>query len=112
MPRTDRRPTPMATKRSDDLRLWAAENESIGHALSMTLRHDAFVMRLECLPMKVDSSEARMVDTTWFAIADLLAHARFKCHDYTSEHIQREVDMNVKTHYITHEDGTYISAWN
>jgi len=57
MPRGERRTVPEATKRSDDLKLWAAENESIGHALSMTLRHDAFVMRLECLPMKVDSSE-------------------------------------------------------
>ena len=88
-----------------DVIMWRTAHEALSFALSQTLRHDARAMGLQPL---IRNNK----DTTWYRIADLLAHPRFQAWGHSEEHIIREVEVNNKTRFVLHPDTVHISAWN
>jgi RNA:NAD 2'-phosphotransferase (TPT1/KptA family) len=91
--------------RSKDPAEWRRGKETIGYALSQTLRHHAYQMGLQSLV--VNGRE-----TSWFRISDILSHPRFTAWEWTEEQLHQEVATNYKRRFVLHGDQLHISAWN
>ena len=80
----------------------------------MTLRHDGPRMGLKPAPWNTDLSlnERGQKWSPYFNIYEILEHPRFTCHHVTFEQIEREIELNGKSRFLTRPgDPTLVAAW-